>query len=48
MFFILTEDDGIIGMYDSREDAERVIWECEEADKEHGVYTPNYYKLTEE
>ena len=46
MYAIIT-DEGIIGMYDSREDAERVIWECEQADKAHGVFTEGYYDLKE-
>ena len=46
MFLIIT-DEGIVGMYDSREDAERVIWECEQADKAHGVFTEGYYEIKE-
>lgn len=47
MYFIVT-DEGIVGMYDSLEDAQRVVWECEEADKAHEVYTENYYRIEEE
>ena len=46
MYLIIT-DEGIVGMYDSREDAERTIWECEQADKAHGVFTEGYYSIKE-
>lgn len=48
MFIIETDGEGIIGMYDCREDAERMVWEYEQADRANGVYTEDYYKIRED
>lgn len=48
MYIIETDGEGIIGMYDCREDAERMVWEYEQADRANGVYTEDYYKIRED